>query len=44
MDDFKETLISFDYGEKFQRIPAPEVDYKGDSIECDTKCYLNLHL
>lgn len=37
-------MISFDFGEKFEWIPAPEVDHKGEPILCETQCYLNLHL
>ncbi len=44
LDDFKETYISFNFGEKFTRIPAPEYSVSGLRINCDTDCYLNIHL
>lgn len=44
LDDFKETFISFNFGERFDRIEPPEVNHKGVEIECETECFLNLHL
>lgn len=42
--DYRQTFISLDYGEKFERLAPPEVDEVGEAIICETECFLNLHL
>ena len=44
IDDFKQTYISFNFGEKFTRLKAPEVNHMGRRILCQEDCFLNLHL
>lgn len=42
--DFRYSLISFDYGEKFSRIKAPVRNHKNIPIDCDGECFLNIHI
>lgn len=44
IEDYKMTKISFDYGQTWDRIPAPPVDEKGNPFKCKGQCHLNLHL
>jgi hypothetical protein len=37
------TKISFDDGEKWNRIQSPDVDAQGTPYNCGSDCYLNLH-
>lgn len=43
LSDFRQTLISFNFGEKFQPIPVPAKDHNGNPMDCDG-CALHLHL
>lgn len=42
LDDFKKTMISFDYGSSWRYLKAPEFDGKGKPIHCSGECSLHL--
>ena len=45
IDNYKETMISFNYADRFEKIQAPRYDNKDRELKCEADiCYLNLHL